>query len=74
MRVCLCLKLWRVFGISDSHVSKSLRHIQHSKFMSSCPFPHAPPVPVIVLSSLLPGLGVAGSGSGDSENTLKQKL
>lgn len=26
--VRLCLKLWRVFGISDSHVSKSLRHIQ----------------------------------------------
>lgn len=39
MSACLCLKLWRVFGISDSHVSKSLRHIQHSKFMSSLPLP-----------------------------------
>lgn len=86
--VRLCLKLWRVFGISDSHVSKSLRHIQHSKFMSS--FPYTPPptphttlpthpfaclpftLPAVAISFL--GLGVAGLGLFAQKKALKPPL
>lgn len=62
MSACLCLKLWRVFGISDSHVSKSLRHIQHSKFMSSLPLPLPLSLPLPLPLLLLLPLGVAPCG------------